>query len=654
MSGLFSIGTSAMFASYASLQTTGQNISNANTPGYSRQETQLETAGGQFTGAGFFGKGVRVVTVTRSSNDFLTKAANAAQATASLDSAHYDQLQLLEKVLPTGDAGVGAAASSFVNAFTDVVNSPQDASARQVVLARAGDLATRIRMAGEQLDSLQAGVTQDVKTSVASVNQLAQRIAQLNQQIAQTKGTGHEPNDLLDQRDLAVNELSKLVQVTTLPADDGTLGVFVGGGQCLVLSNQARQLAAIPDEFDPAKVQIALVEAGNTRPLSASAISGGSIAGLLKFQDEDLGHARNLLGQMAVAFAGRVNQQQSLGLDLSTPASPGAPIFSVGAPVALPGANNAKNAAGAFISSVNVSVADPTQVQASDYQLQADPATPGNYLLTRMSDGLVRSIPNGATVDGITINVPAPAPAATDRFLLQPVGNAPRNMQCVLDKPSGIAAASPVVATVGSTNTGTAAVAQLRAVSTTLNPNITTDIQFTDNLGNYSWTQTDAVTGAVTTGTGAWQPGTSIQLNGFDLALSGVPKTGDTLQVAKTQFPATNNGNALALLDLRDEAMVGRQVLASGTVVPGATITDAYASAMADIGVRVQGAKTASSISGAVSDDAQATRSNQSGVNLDEEAARMIQFQQAYQAAAKILQTAQSVFDTLLQTAAGH
>jgi flagellar hook-associated protein 1 len=137
-------------------------------------------------------------------------------------------------------------------------------------------------------------------------------------------------------------------------------------------------------------------------------------------------------------------------------------------------------------------------------------------------------------------------------------------------------------------------------------------------------------------------------MNGWDLSLNGVPKTGDTVVVQKTAFPANNNGNARALSDLHDARIVGQRTTAT-SVVPGETITDAYASAMSDIGVRVQGARTSAEMSASVASDAETLRSGKAGVNLDEEAARLIQFQQSYQAASKMLQVAQAVFDTLLR-----
>ena len=653
-SALMSIGTRAMTANYAKLQTISNNISNANVAGYSRQDVLLETSKGQFSGAGFFGKGVNVVTVTRSADKFLTAESATTKATASMDAARLGALQALENVFPTGEDGVGYAASQFLNGMVDMASNPQDLSARQVVLSRASELAARFANAGVQLDTLQAGVNADLKTSVDSVNQIAANIAGINQEIAKVNGVGHSANDLLDQRDQLISQLSQFVQVTTLPAEDGTLGVFMAGGQRLVLGNQATPLAVAPDPMDSSRSAVGIMEAGGgLRLLSQDTFTGGEIAGLLKFQNQDLVDARTGLGQMAAAISARVNQQQSLGLDLRNPPGSGAPLFSVGPPTAGNASTNAKDASGNFLAGVSLTVADATQLEASEYDLAADPANAGQYLLTRRSDGLVRSIANGATVDGMTVNVTG-TPGGNDRFLLQPVTRTVNGMKTVLSDPKGLAAASPVAATANVNNTGTAKVDSLTVVNAGIDPARTATFTFGAANGSgrdYSWSLFDPATNTTTTGTGTWQAGQPIALNGFELQLKGVPASGDSIVVAPTEFPATNNGNALALAALRDEKMVGRRTDAYGNVGGGVTATDAYAGVMSGVGVAVQGAKSAAQISAGVADTMAQQLASKTGVNLDEEAAQLMQFQQSYQAAAKVLQVAQQVFDTLLRAA---
>jgi flagellar hook-associated protein 1 FlgK len=662
-SPLMTLGMRAMAANYAALQVTGHNIANANVKGYSRQRAELATALGQFSGSGYFGKGSDVETVTRAHNAFLTREANTTTAVASMDKARLEELRQLETVFKTGEQGLGYAALQFLNSMGDLANAPGDTSSRQVVLARAQELAARFADAGTQLVTQQQQVREDLKVTVATVNAIAKSIAQVNQQIASVRGLGQPPNDLLDQRDQLINELSQHISVTTVAADDGSIGVFAGGGQRLVLSNEASELTVVDSLGDPSRAAIAIVEGGVAQRLTDTGIGGGRIAGLLNFQNDDLVQAQTLLGQMAAAIAGAVNAQQRLGITLHEPAGSVSPLdmFSVGAPHAQPMAGNAKDASGNFLASVTLTVTAANELQASEYALQADPSgTPGLYQLTRLSDGLVRSVADGDEVDGFRITLGSPAPSANDRFLLQPVTHAAANMSADLRDPRDIAAASPLTATVGGSNTGSLSIDALTVVSNTVDPQNTATINFTDDSGSYSWELRDRTTNAlVASGTGTWVPGQTIpsdpdpDINGFKLTVAGVPRAGDSLTIEKTTNPAANNGNAVALAALRDQTIVGQQRLASGGVVGGATASDAYAAAMADIGVRVQGSQAISDISGALADQAEETRSSDAGVNLDEEAARLIEFQQSYQAAAKVLQVAQQIFETLLQTATG-
>ena len=642
---LFALGSRAMTASFAALQTTGNNIANANTKGYSRQQVELATAGGQFTGGGFFGKGVDVKTVSRSHDEFLTREAALTQSQAEADNNRLAQLQQLEKLFGTGESGLGYLGGQLIDSFGDVASRPQDMAARQVALSRAEDTAARFRATGEQIDSLQAGITQDLKTSLKTVNTLAATVAALNKQIATAKATGHAPNDLLDQRDLAVAEIGQYIQVTAIAADDGSQSLFIGGGQRLVLGAEASPLSAATDPFDPAKVRIGVNDGGVQRLVPEGMIVGGSMAGLLKFQNEDLRDARNTVGQLAAAISGAFNAQQHLGLDLTTAAGrPGGDLFAVGAPRALPGSTNAGNAA------IAVQVADASQLLASDYDVRFDGS---NYTLTRLGSHdapqtfTPAALAAGVVVDGMHVTLSAGAAVAGDRFLLQPVAAAASGMRRVLDDPRGIAAAAPVTATLGGMNAGTLSIGSLQVMAPIAAPAhavVKFNVDPTNPPTTYQLSVDGGSTFAAAQPLVAGQPigmtdGTGTLL--WQLQVAGSPADGDVVKVDPTPFPASSNGNALMLTALGDVAFVA-----------GSNVTDAWANALADVGVRVQSADGAAQLSSAVAGDAQARNSAKSGVNLDEEAARLIQYQQSYQAAAKMLQVAQTVFDTLLQI--GH
>jgi flagellar hook-associated protein 1 FlgK len=647
-----SLGIKAMAANYAALQTTGHNIANANVAGYSRQSVTLATAAGQFSGAGFFGKGVDVTSVERAHDEFLTREAASAKALASMDATRLEQLQRLEAVFRPGESGLGYSATQFLNAMVDLTSRPADAATRQVVMARAGELAERFRESAEALDTIQNGVASDLRAAVAEVNGLARSIAETNQRIAALQGLGQPANDLLDERERLISRLSEHLQVTRIAAEDGTLAIFVGGGQRLVLGGMADTLSVLPDPADPSRVAIGLSEGSFGRILNENALGGGGIAGLLRFQNQDLVAGRNLIGQMAAALGGAINEQQQRGITLLPPLGTvtGEALFAIGAPRALAHAGNARDAQGQAIGSVALTVVDSAALAASEYDLREDPASPGHWLVTRLADGVQRSVASGDVIDGVRIDVGPPTPQPGDRFLLQTVSRAANGFERLLDDPRDLAASSPLLAQTDPANHGTVAASALTVTATPLPvPGATARITFTDDQGSYTWELRDAGNALISSGNGSWQPGQSIpappaDINGFSLALSGVPRTGDIVTVEPTPASAvaSNNGNALALLALRDAPVVG-----------GLSVSESYAQALSAIGVRVQGLRSASEISTAVAAQTELSRSSQAGVNLDEEAARLIQFQQSYQAAAKVLQVAQSLFDTLLQAAAG-
>ena len=649
-SPLMSLGVKAMTANYAALQTTGHNIANANVAGYSRQRAELATSPGQFTGAGFFGRGVDVTTVSRSYDGYLTREAGNAKAWAAMDSARLTQLKRLENVFQGGDMGLGNATSELMNAMVDLSSQPADAATRRVVLARAGDLAARFNEAGVALDDLQSGVTSDLRAAVADINSLAKGIALANQRLVELKGMGQPANDLLDERDRLISNLAEQVHITRMDSDDGSVSVFVAGGQSLVLGSRASALEVLKDPADSSRSTVGLREGNVQRTLDAANLGGGAITGMLRFQNEDLVQARAQIGQLAAAVGGALNEQQLRGINMQQPygSVPSVEMFDMPKPQALPNAANLRDAGGAPLATVTLVNEVPGDLQASEYDLREDPANPGNLLLTRLSDGERTTVIDGSLVDGMRINFGPVPPQPGDSFLLQPVSRAANGMVRRIDDPRDIAAASPLVASAEAANKGTAAVTSLQVTSATLPvPTATARFTFTDDLGNYTWDLIDADTTVLASGAGSWQPGQTIppaagDVNGFTITLSGVPRTGDVINVAPTppSAVATNNGNAMAMLSLRDAGNVA-----------GKTATDSWASALADVGVRVQSGTTASEISDSVATQNELARSGMSGVNLDEEAARLIQYQQSYQAAAKVLQVAQSLFDTLLSVA---
>ncbi|GAB4398248.1 MAG: flagellar hook-associated protein FlgK [Rhodoferax sp.] len=651
MSGILNVGARALMTNQSVLQVTGNNIANVNTPGYSRQITQLGTVAGQFSGSGYIGKGVELQTIVRAYDQFLTRQSTQAGAIASGDTARADKLRQLEALFQGGTDGLGASVNEMLNAFADVAAAPTDLTARTVALTRLNETALRMHNTASRLDDLQLSLSQELNNKVVEINNIAGRIADVNDKIARATGNGQTPNDLLDQRDQLIRDLNKLIQTTQVPADDGTVGVFIGGSQALVLGRSAATLTLSGDDYmDPLTRRLNLVRNGQTVELNQGTLGGGEIPGLLRFQNNDMIEARNLLGRYTLAIATSMNEQHRLGLDLD--GNVGTDLFRI-APLSAANNNILVPKPPATVNTgtaaLTLAVSDISKFVASDYEISFTGASSGSIL--RKSDGKITafsSVP--VTVDGVTIAVGSGVANAGDRFLIKPFSTSASTIEAQFSSPRALAVSSPVIAGMGTTNTGSLQLVSIRArtnppaVQTTATP---VTLTF-DGSGGYTRSDTGPTVYPYTSG----QPieGTvpvTTPLSEWSLVLSGTPRAGDTVTIVGTLDNAHNNGvdyklnagNANWMMQLRDVAMFD-----------GAPLTDGYANLISQVAVRSQSAQYSANVSNAIADQLEKDRTAVAGVNLDEEAAKLLQFQQAYQASAKVIQVAQGIFDTLIQT----
>jgi flagellar hook-associated protein 1 len=528
---LMNMGVQAMFAAQTQLSTTGHNIVNAAVDGYSRQSVKLTTVTGRNSGVGYIGGGVAVDNVERAVNRFLTTQNNQSQSVAAADSTRVGMLNQLEGGYALGELGLGQAASKLFAAFGDMAAAPKDEAVREVVLSAVETTASRFRSTGEHLATLQTATTQQLSDEVSVVNGLTGQIATLNRQLTGTGNAKNQPNDLLDQRDELIAQLSQHIEVSRVDnrgqdgKPDGSVSLFVGGGQSLVLGADSYALKTVPDANVPEQVRIAINLNGYDREIPDKSFSGGSIAGLLRFQNDDLRSARTDLGLLAAGLADAINTQHAKGTDLD--GAVGKPLMRVGVPVVAASALNARGSDGEFLAKVSISrvAGQGTQLKASDYTLQLDPADSSKYQMTRQSDGTVfAGLANGAQVDGFTFDVGTTALAPQDRFRLQPVNGAADSASIGLSDPRKLAAA-----------------------------------------------------GATASGSG--------------------------------------NANALAM-----------QNLSKATSVEGKTFNNAHARVISELGVRVQRATSDSKSSGNVAALSKEQLGSETGVNLEEEAAKLLQF----------------------------
>jgi len=433
--------------------------------------------------------------------------------------------------------------------------------------------------------------------------------------------------------------MNQYVQTTQIPADDGTVGLFVGGSQPLVLGTTPSQVSVDDATQFPGSGQLKLFFNRPGSPaieVDENTLGGGSVSGLLRFNNTDLSESRNLLGRMAMAIGMTMNEQHKLGLTLD--GQVGKDLFSI--PTSMPGLTN-----GAGVGTVTFS--DPTKFAASDYEIRFTTGTAGQVV--RLSDGKATPFTDAANlatldIDGLTFNLTTPG-VPGDRMLFQPFNTAGANINALVYSPRDLAAANPINAAMGTTNGGTLQLSGLKATDTLVAPPIPGGVTLTFTAGPPT---TYAVTGSTTPPSGtaglAYTSGSTITIDGWEIKLQGTPKTGDTVRVGNALDPqygdtyTRNAGNATALMNLRDVKMFDESTLADG-----------YAGLMAQVGTRTQSATFAAELSTTIAGNLERDRTAVSGVNLDEEAAKLIQYQQAYQASAKMLQIAQSVFDTLIQ-----
>jgi flagellar hook-associated protein 1 FlgK len=626
---VFGISVSALQAFQAAINATSNNVANASTPGYDRETVNLTEALPQANGTATVGSGVVVAGISRAFSQAAANQLNTSQSSLGQLTALQNYTTQIDNLFGTTVGGLGTSLQNFYSAWSDVANNPTSIASRQALLSQAQSVASSFQNTSGQLNTLNTDVNSRITADVTQINSIASAISTLNKQIVVSSGQngGQPPNELLDQRDQLVSNLSKLVGVTTTTDTSGALNVFIGNGQPLVLQGQTTALTTVPNPFNASQLDI------SSAALNGNVISGnitsGDLGGLLAARTQVIDPALNQLGQVATALSQTVNSQQAQGLDLN--GQFGAAIFST--PTAQATASS-KNTDG---TTASVSVTGLGALTSNDYLLSYNA---GAYSLNRTSDGSSVALSgNGTagsplTADGLSIVLSA-TPASGDQFLIQPTAAAAASFKAVLTNPSQIAAAGPVQTVASNGNAGTAAISSGTVLDAT-NPNLlnTVSIQFTS-----------ATTYSVNGGPNvAYTSGGNISLNGWQVQISGTPATGDAFTVKSNAGATGDNRNALLSANQQTAG-----VLNNGTT----SITGGVSALVTGLGSQAQQINTAHAAQSAVNSQALSSVQSVSGVNLDEEAASLLQWQQAYQAAAHALTIGNSLFTTLIDSVNG-
>src|SRR5579883_1829394 len=629
MADLLSTSVSGLLAFQQALDVTSNNIANASTPGYSVERANLVEAPGQSTGIGFIGSGVDVQSITRTYNEFLAQQVRGSQASYSSSNTLATQAAQIDNMLSSSSTGLTATLQGFVNSLQTVASSPTSTAARQALLNQAQALAQQLNSYDAQISQYGSQLETQLSSDVSQINTITSNIASLNQQIATQSASGQTPNQLMDQRDQLITQLSKYVSVQTVTESSGAMDVYIGTGQALVTGGTASKLTTVAGAYDPSQLGIAISGGGGTAADITSEISGGELGGLLSARSQVLDPARNAIGQVSVAVATIVNQQQQAGMDLS--GAQGQPMFTVGGVQALPDTNNTGSA------SLTVTRGALSSLTTDDYKLQYSGSA---WQLTDVTTGKTVAMTGSGTsaspyqAAGLSI-VTSGTPSSGDSFLIQPTAAAASGFAVALTSPAQIAAASLVQGTAASGNKGGATVSGARVTNPTAWVSDTYTVAF--GAGG-SYTVKNSAGTQVASGT--YTAGTPISFQGAQLALSGSPAAGDTFTVAPNNPANTgDNSNLLAMADA-----LSASALNGGT----ASVTGAANSLVSQIGVITQQAQNNATSQQTVNQQATTALNNASGVNLDKEAATMLQYQQAYQAMAQVIQASNQMFNSLI------
>lgn len=605
-SGILGTAVSGLMAFQRSLSTTSHNIANVNTEGYSRQRVELATRPAQFTGAGYIGQGVKVNDIRRIYDNFINAQLRASTSAFGDVSRYHELGKQIDNILADPDTGMAPAIKTFFNAVNEFANDPSSIPARQVMLSEAEILTNRFNTMNQRFEDLRSQVNKDLSVMINDLNALATSIADLNDRIVTDfarAGSRHQSNDLIDQRDLMLSKLAELVDISVLAQENGSVSVFIGQGQSLVQGSRASPLSLTRSDFDPMQLGVAI----NGNQEIGHILSGGKLSGTLRFRNEILDPAQAKLGQVAASLALEFNALHEKGYDLD--GRPGKALFSgVEQVFVRPHVANTTSAITVTYDPKNIS-----RLDYSDYRLDYDGT---DYFLTRMTDqsrvvltefvdpddGLTYLVPADPTQQLPGIRIALDTMDAGESFLLRPAFPAAGLIGVNIRDTRKLAAATNIQVDPRTGRT-------LYRIDPTANP---TDEPYASNPNLL-----DPVTG---------QP-YLLDADGQPLpAIHNGPMPGD-------------NRNALAMAALEHKL---------GMLGGNASFKDAYGQLVAQVGTLTHAADMSRSAQEVLLNQARASRENLSGVNLDEEAANLIKFQQAYQAAAQLIAATNTLFDTLI------
>ncbi len=663
---LLNIANSGIRANSELLQTTSKNIANVNTEGYVRERTEFTTMIDNQVGRG---------QTYRLLNEFAQKQLNRDTSNKSFFDQFVSEASRVDQIFSEKSNSLSTSINSMFNNVQEALNQPSSTVARSLVMSDAQNLIDQMDRLAGIVSEQKAVVNEQLEIFSEEANTLIESISSLNQEIAGVHGTKNEADasSAYNERDKAIRDLSELIDIETLDGPNGEKQVFMGTGEAVVMQNGSFNLFSISGDPDANFKELRLdVNGGKAVPLEIDPTKlKGKIGGLLAFRDDILVPAQNQIGQMGIALADSFNQQNRLGMDAN--GELGGDIFEIPTVSAFVYQANT----GTANMSATVEAGKGSELPASDFVITytGNPNEVSIQPIDNKGEPLgtasLATIPPSGIIDsaaitsgesfGLELNVTG-AGNAGDQFQVKLNSGAAGNISLTSGRGEDIALASPIRTADGLDNTGTGTISpgDVTDVTTgsfsnplglangpisivkTANAN---EYQLTDGNGTTTFTVTPPANNILA------QAGAPYDGYGFDFNIEGVPATGDTFNLEFNEGGFDDNRNGQKLADLQNTDLVRQNVVASASADNHKTLNQAYAGLVTDVGVVTSQAMTNGAAFDALAQQSEAWYESLSGVNLDEEAANLLRFQQSYAASAQVLSAARSIFDTLLSAA---
>lgn len=651
---LYNTGVSGLLASQQQLATTGHNISNVNTEGYTRQRAEQNSAVGLYTGGNYIGAGTYVEDVTRIFNQFSYKEQLLTTSNQGYANASFAKLDQLNETMSIGGKSLNNSIDKLYQAMNGITDSPGDLSLRSIAISQAKILNSDFSSMNQTLDQLEKSTNGEIEQLGIKISDLSRQLAKINEQIlfGNDLTQGGQPNDLLDARDKLINELGTYTNVNTVTDPNGVMTVMIGQGTTLVAGITPMTVAIKAGDPDPMKTSIELQGPNSSVYLEGTSL-GGELAALFEFRDQHLAQTTSELNRLAMAISSTLNEAQANGIDLNQ--QQGVDIFSDINSTAMQQSRVLSHSDNTGSVAARVNISDISALPTDEFTIRFDGT---DYQMTNNSTGAVTTLveaPAGtfATSHGFEFMVDSGTPNLDDEFTIRPGENAMALMEVTIKDSASIAASSAVDVTAGDNNVSAGKV----EVVNMLNPvaaraAMPMRIDVLENpVGTFNYTYTDN-TGTTSAPIAYTPPSQTIDLPPspatalFQVEISGMP-SGSALHSPeqfhiRDAFGKGNGANAVAMALTQEKA-----ILNGGKETFGQNL----ASSTSEVGSKTSSAELVSDTAKALFTQAYNRNQSTSGVNLDEEAANLLKYQQAYQAASQIISVANTIFDTLIAAA---